>query len=177
MSRRVLRTVFAREEDLLLAVRALREQRFVIDDIHTPYAVHGLDRVAGLKPSRVSWVGATFAFLAAFGIMAFQVWTSAVSWPINVGGKPFASHPSFVPATFEMGVLLGGLGSVAALLVSARLYPGKRARLVHPGVTDDRFVVTLAETDASFDVAQTRALCERLGAVEVFEQVIAEEAR
>lgn len=176
MSRRVLLAVFAHEEDLLLAVGELRAADYVLDDIHTPYAVHGLDRVAGLRPSRVSWVGASAAFLAAFGIMAFQVWTSAVSWPLDVGGKPFASHPSFVPATFEMGVLLGGLGAVAALLVSARLYPGKEARLVHPAVTDDRFVVTIAETDAAFDSVATRALCERLGAVEVFER-IAEEGR
>jgi len=177
MSQRVLRAVFAREEDLLPAVRELRERRYEIADIHVPYAVHGLDRAAGLRPSRVSWVGAAFAFAAALGIMVFQVWTSAVSWPLDVGGKPFASHPSFVPATFEMGVLLGGLGSVAALLVAARLYPGKRAELVHPAVTDDRFVVTLAETDAAFDAAATRALCERLGAVEVLEHLIPEGRR
>jgi hypothetical protein len=171
VSRRVLLGVFASEEDLLGAVRALRGERYVIDDVFVPYAVHGLDRAAGLAPSRISWVGAGAGFLAAFAIMAFQVWVSAVSWPLNVGGKPFASHPSFVPATFELGVLLGGLGAVAALFIAARLYPGKEPRLVHPAVTDDRFVVVVGEGDAGFDVEAAGALCARHGAVEVREEL------
>ena len=36
-----------------------------------------------------------------------QIWTSATSWALNVGGKPFRSVPAFVPVTFEIMVFCG----------------------------------------------------------------------
>jgi hypothetical protein len=69
----------------------------------------------------------------ALGMLAFEYWSAAVSWAINVGGKPWMSLPSDVPVAFEAAVLLAGFGSVFALLGVSRLYPGKRPRVVHPG--------------------------------------------
>ncbi len=63
----------------------------------------------------------------------FQWWTSAVSWPLNVGGKPWNSLPAFVPIIFEGMVLAAGLGTVFALLVVARLRPGKQDDANRPG--------------------------------------------
>ena len=81
----------------------------------------------------------------------FQWWTSAVSWPLNVGGKPWNSLPAFVPIIFEGMVLAAGLGTVFALLVVARLRPGKKMMPIIPGVMDDRFALLVEETDATFD--------------------------
>ena len=54
MNRRLLTVTFAGEEDLLEATRAAREQGLNIIDVYTPYAVHGLDKALGLRPSRLS---------------------------------------------------------------------------------------------------------------------------
>jgi hypothetical protein len=59
---------------------------------------------------------------------------------------------------------------VIALFVVSRLYPGRRAATVIPGVTNDRFALVLEETDAAFEPAQVRRLLERHGAVEVIER-------
>ncbi len=169
MSRRTLMGVFAREADILAATDAARRDGLTILDVYTPYAVHGLDRAMALEPSRLPWV----CFLLGLGGAAFKVWfeywTTAVSWPINVGGKPWNSLPAFVPVTFEVMVLFAGVSTVVAFLVVAKLRPWRRAVLVHPGVTDDRFVLLLDQRDAGFDLPRVRDLLSRHHAVEIRE--------
>jgi len=129
------------ERALLDATRAVRERGCEIVDVHTPYAVHGLDEAMGLRPSRLGWACFAFGTVGVSVAMWFQYWTSAVDWPINVGGKPFNSLPAFIPIIFEMGVLLAGLGVVATLFVRCRLWPGRAANQPDLRVTDDRFVI------------------------------------
>jgi hypothetical protein len=74
-----------------------------------------------------------------------QEWTSVVSWPLNVGGRPLNSFPAFVPVIFEMAVLTAGVGTVLTFLVARRLLPGRRAEVPHARATDDRFVLELNE--------------------------------
>lgn len=171
MSRRFLMSVFDREETTLAAVEALRQKGYAIGEIYAPWASHDLIRAARLPQSRLGWVCAGAGFLAAGLMLLFQIWASAVSWPLNVGGKPFNSIPAFVPPMFEAGVLFAGLSTVAALFVRSRLWPGKRSRLPRPAVTDDQFVVLLEERDAAFDPAAAREICERCGAVAVEERI------
>jgi hypothetical protein len=158
VSRRLLHGIFASEEDILGATEKAREHGYRIVDVYTPYAVHGLDRAMGLGPSRLSFACFLFGSGGLGTALALQLWTSAVDWPLNVGGKPWNSIPAFVPIMFELTVLFAGLGTVAALLFRARLFPGKTAVLAHPQVTDDRFVLVLHEDSAAFDADEVRAL-------------------
>src|SRR5262249_41456242 len=52
------------------------------------------------------------------GIAGFALcyWTSVIDFPINVGGRPFNSWPSFIPITFECTVLGAALVTVLGLL-------------------------------------------------------------
>jgi hypothetical protein len=171
MSRRMLMSVFDREEDAVAAVRTLKQHGYAPDAIHAPWASHALLEAAGLPHSRLGWVCAAAGFLAAGLTLLFEIWTSASSWPLNVGGKPFNSLPAFVPPMFEAGVLFAGLATVAAFFVRSRLYPGKRAAVPWSGVTDSAFVLLLEEKDAAFDPAAVRALCRSCGAVAVEERI------
>jgi len=153
---------FTREQDVLAATSALRKAGLGIRDVYTPYAVHGLEAAMGLRRSRLSQV-CFFAGLTGLTTMLFFAWwTSAVSWPLNVGGKPFASIPAFVPVTFEFTVLSAALVTVSALFAVARLWPGKSA-VALPGVTNDRFAIVLESLP---DDSRARALCLEHGAVE-----------
>lgn len=154
----------------MAAVKALRRAGYSIVDIYAPYAVHGLDRAAGFRPTRLPIICFVLGLLGATLKVWFQVWTSAVNWPINVGGKPWNSLPAFVPVTFEVMVLLAGVGTVIALFIAARLYPGKTARNIYPGTTDDRFAVVIEERDATFNPVALRALCEKYRAVHTEER-------
>lgn len=170
MSRRIFIGVFEREEDILAATSAVRARGWRIVDIHAPYAVHGLDRVAGFVPSRLPWICFALALLGAGLKTWFQFWATSVSWPINVAGKPWNSLPAFIPVTFEVMVLFAGVGTVIAFFFAVGLRPGKKARLPHPRVTDDRFALLIEEADAAFDPGEARELCARFNAVHTEEQ-------
>lgn len=171
MSRRVVLGVFIDETDILGVTRAARESGLRILDVYTPYAVHGLDRAMALGPSRLPWVCFFGAVVGAVLKLWFEFWTTMVDWPVNVGGKPWNSLPAFIPVTFEVMVLSAGLSTVFAFLLVRRLWPGKRAVLPVVGITNDRFVLVLEETDATFDLAKVRRLFERFNAVSIEERV------
>jgi len=169
MFHRHLISIFDNENDLLAAVGHLHREGLTIADIQTPYPVHGIEQAAGLRRRRLGWVCAIAGLSAAVAMLGFQTWVSAVSWPLNVGGKPFASTPAFVPVMFEVGVLVGGLSSVLALFISSRMFPGKKAKLAAPGVTDDRFVVVLELANVEHTRARAVQLCQQHNAVQVEE--------
>jgi len=161
---------FAREEDVVAATEAARERGLTVLDVYTPYAVHGLDRAMGLEPSRLPWVCFLLGLAGAGLKVWFEYWASAVSWPVNVGGKPWNSLPAFVPITFEVMVLFAGVSTVVAFLWVADLRPWRRARLPHPAVTDDRFVLLLAVTNAAIPVGSITQLLELHHALEIQER-------
>jgi hypothetical protein len=171
MSRRLHVSVYAREEDIIGATNAAREKGLVIADVYTPYAVHGLDRAMGLRPSRLPWVCFVLGLLGAALILFFQVWASAIDWPINVGGKPWNSIPAFVPAAFEVTVLMGGLGTVIAFIVMAGLRPWRDASVVDPRVTDDHFALVLVGEGTPFDRAAVESMLSRFHPVKIEEKV------
>ncbi len=162
--------IFQDENEILSVTREVRKQGYTIQDIYAPYAVHGLDKAMGLQPSRLPWICLLLGLGGAIAKVWFEYWTSASNWPVNVGGKPWNSLPAFVPITFEVMVLFAGVSTVIAFFIVSRLYPGRRAVNVVPGVTNDRFAMVLKETDAAFDPAQVRRLLERHGAIEVIER-------
>jgi len=170
VSRRLLVLAFEREGDLLRAVGHARAVGHEIVEVYAPYPVHGLPEAQGLAPSRLPWVCLAGGLLGLAGGLALQAWTSAVDWPLNVGGKPFLSWPAFVPVAFELVILFAGLLTVAAFLHRERLWPGKRLAVPLPRTTDDRFALVLAPAGASYvpEVVE-RTYRERFDAVEAVE--------
>jgi hypothetical protein len=156
--------VLHRPEDdrIKSAVHELRGAGYVIDDVHTPYAVHGLEKVAKVRPSRLGWACAIGGLAGASLILLFQSWTSSVDWGIDVGGKPLNSIPAFIPVTFEVGVLFGAFATVLAFFFRSRLWPGKRARAAD-GTTDDKFVVVVRADDAAFARERAERIAEHHG--------------
>jgi len=171
MSDRLLLGFFAEEDEVLSATRALRGSGLQIADIYAPYAVHGLDKAMGLKPSRLPWICFALGLAGAAFKVWFEIWTSAEDWAINVGGKPFNSLPAFVPVTFEVMVLCAGLSTVLAFLIAARLYPGKKAPQFDAAVSDDQFIIAIEQNDAAFDPKLVAELLSQHGVVRVEERV------
>jgi hypothetical protein len=158
MNRRFFLGVFASEADFVGAVRAARARGWPVAETWTPYPVHGLPELVGVRGSRLPWVCFAFGLLGAAGKLWLQVWTSAMDWPVNVGGKPMASIPAYIPVTFEIMVLFAGFSTAAAFFLRSRLHPTRAAAMPLAGITDDRFVVAVLESDARFDAAAARRL-------------------
>ena len=157
---------FEDDRDLLDAVRECRDRGIPIVDVVSPFPIHGLDDVLGIRPSRLPWV-TLIAGAVGLGIGTWgQYWTSAVNWPLNIGGKPFDSLPAFVPVMFEMTVLFAGLATAAALLLRSRIWPGRRTGPGLERTSDDQHALILAQEDAAFREEDFTEVLLRHGAVE-----------
>lgn len=170
MTRRVMVGIFGDERDVLEATRAVRTRGLRIVDVYAPYAVHGLDQAMGLPASRLPWVCFALGVAGAAFKVWFEYWTTAVDWPVNVGGKPWNSLPAFVPITFEVMVLFAGLSTVFAFFLVSRLYPGRKAVITDKRTTNDRFAIVIDEADAAFDPPSVKRFLEERGALEVYER-------
>jgi hypothetical protein len=162
--------IFEDADTLLRAVPPLREACFRIHDVFSPFPIHGLDQAMKLRRTRLPLVTLVMGLCGLSLAIALQVYTNVIDWPLNVGGKPDNSALAFVPISFELTVLLGGLGTVAAFFLRARLYPGKPAALLAAGVTDDRFALVLRWPGGEPEVRRARRMLEELGARAVDER-------
>jgi hypothetical protein len=166
MAKTLLAGRFSEEQSTLQAVRAARHSGFRIYDVFTPYPIHELDKVMGIRRSRLPWVTLAAGTLGLVLAISLQFYAAILDWPMNVGGKPDNSTLAFVPITFEMTVLLAGLTTVAALLVRVCLTPSARyASSIEPA-TEDSFVVVL-RADFSNDLA--RRVLNDTGATEIYD--------
>lgn len=131
-------------QDLLTVChKAHHEERFHGVDAYSPYPVHGIEEALGIARSWVS-TAARIALLAGWGLgFLLQAWTSAVDWPVNIGGKPYVSWPAFIPVAFEFGILMAGFTNLFSMFFACQLYPRLKTIVLSRRITNDRFVVVL----------------------------------
>lgn len=158
--------VFTEEDDTLAATKACREAGLTFHDVYAPYAVHGLDRAMGLPFSKITWVTFLCGLMGTTIAISGMTYVSAWDWPLNIGGKSPFPFPAFVPIMFELTILIGGLCTMLALFAFCRIFPGKKPRLFHPRVTDDRFVIVL-ECDEDFSEEKAREIFKAHNAEEI----------
>ena len=171
MGRRLHIGTFDDDHQLLSAARACRAQGIEVVDVISPYPVHGLDEVLGVPRSRLPYVCFAGGVAGLALGMWFQYWSSATSWPLDVGGRPFDSFPAFVVVGFEMTILIAGLSTAGALLWRNRLWPGRPATAGLDGTTDDKLVLVLCERDARLRTESYAALLREHGALDVREEL------
>jgi len=156
---------YDKEASLLDAVKNLRENNIKIKDVFSPYPIHGLDHALGLQRSwlpRAAFIGGAIG--AASGLL-FQIWVFTKAYPINIGGKPYLSIPSFIPVTFECAVLFAAFAIVFAYLFKSNLGAGSDNKIYDERATDDRFVVVLNADETEADHIKSRF--EETGAKDV----------
>ena len=160
--------VFASEGSLMAAARECRTRGMEIVDVPSPYPIHGIDEIAGIRRTRLPAVTLAAGAAGLLGGFWLQYWTSATDWPIDVGGKPWDSGPAFLPVAFELTVLCAGLATVAALLLRAKLRPGRAPRVSDLGTTDDRFALLVASPAGAWAPDDLARFWAGLGAERTF---------
>jgi hypothetical protein len=107
------------------------------------------------------------ALLGAAGGYLLQYYAHVLSYPLDTGGRPLNSVPSFMQVTFEMLVLTSALVTTAAFLYMSRLPKLHHRVFSMPGFgesTDDRFLVVVETETENVDVGE---LLRSAGALEV----------
>jgi len=125
---------FATSDKLLEGTRKMREKGHKGLDTHTPYPIHGLEEALGIKRvwiPKIVFVAGLTGIIAGYSMMYFM---NAVDFPINVANRPPHSAPAFVPITFELMVLFGGLSAFFGLMALLKL-----PQPYHPIFESDRF--------------------------------------
>ncbi len=97
---------FADEHQLLDAARELSQEGRGRVETYSPFPLDGASQAIGLKRSRLPKLALGFGLGGAAAAYLIQWFANAVNWPLNVGGRPPHSAPSFIPITFESGVLI-----------------------------------------------------------------------
>ena len=155
--------IWSEEHQVLEAARKVKNQGFIKFDAITPYPVHGMEEACGIQRSPIPWV-TFFAGLTGclFGVW-LTWWTAAVSWPINVGGKPMWSLPAFIPVIFELTILFAALSSVGALFAMCGL-PKINPPVVDPHLTSHKFGLIVFENDKKYSPSDVEQMFGNLGA-------------
>ena len=163
---------FIEPDELVAAAARVYQQGYRDFEAYSPMPVEGLAEAVGFPRSRmplVVLIGGVIGCVIGYGM---QYWISVIEYPLNIGGRPLNSWPSFVPVVFEMTVLVGALFAVLGMLAMNGL-----PRPHHPlfGVpqfdraTQDRFFLCILSRDPLFHERTTREFLQRLGAKEVID--------
>jgi len=158
--------IWSDDQKILAAAEKMRLAGYKKFDAITPFPVHGMEEAVGIKRSMIPWVTFFAALLGGSAGMYLQYWTSAVSWPINVGGKPMFSIPAFIPVTFELTILFAALFSVGAMFFLNGL-PKVAPPIIDPDLTSHKFALWVPDTEVGYSVEKVEAFLKELGAEEV----------
>ena len=157
-------------EKLLAAARAARQAGYHQIEAYTPFPVEDLAETLHPRPTHVPLIVLIGGILGGLGGYALQYYVAAISYPIVVAGRPYHSIPSFVPVTFEMTILFAALFGFAGVLIANGLPMPYHPVFNVPRfarASRDRFFLCIEASDSQFDLSETRAFLERLGAREV----------
>jgi ActD protein len=119
--------------ELRAAMQRLREMGCTNFEVFTPFPSEEVDELLPGRKTRLGWVMLIAGILGGSGAY-FMQWYACRDYPLNVGGRPLNSWPSYVPVTFELTVLSAALVGLAALLIVAHL-----PRLDYPTFASENF--------------------------------------
>jgi len=136
----VLAGIWSDEGSFLTAIKSLKQKGYKNMEAITPCPIHGLEDLLEIKRSWIPWVTFIFGLAGCLFGLWFTWWTSAVDWPLNIGGKPLWSLPAFIPVIFECTILLGALSSVGALLYACGI-PSVDPPVLDKDLTSHKFAL------------------------------------
>jgi len=156
---------FASVQDLVAATRRTHEAGYRKIDAYSPFPVEELAEAVGFHKNGVPLVTLIGGFIGGLSGYLLQYWVAVIAYPVNVGGRPYHSWPSFIIVTFEMTILFGALSAVFGMLALNGL-PMPYHPVFHVQrfalATKDRFFLIVFASDPKYDPKTTRQFLEGL---------------
>lgn len=164
---------FSDPTSIVVAARRAKEAGYRKMDAYTPFPIEELAEALGYKSrGRLPKIVLAGGAIGCFGGFLLQYWCAAIAYPLNVGGRPLNSWPSFIPITFETTVLCAALSAVLGMLALNGLPMPHHPVFNVPEfalATRDKFFLCIEAQDPRFELEQTKRFLEGLGPVKVFD--------
>ncbi|MEP3838297.1 MAG: DUF3341 domain-containing protein [Algibacter sp.] len=165
---KVIHAIYTDDDILMSAVKKVKAERFHIEEIYTPFPVHGLDKAMGLAPTRIAITAFIYGLIGLTVAVLMMNFIMIEDWPQNIGGKPSFSYienmPAFVPIMFELTVFFAAHLMVITFYLRSRMWPFKNAENPDPRTTDDHFLMEIA---VNGNEKELESLLAETGAVEI----------
>ncbi len=159
--------VFDNEFDLLKAFGKVKSKGLKIEEVYTPYPIHEILEGMGTK-TRITHAAFFFGLFGALAVLGGMYFAAVESWPLNFGGKPFNTFPSFIVVTIVATILIVTLLTLFTFSARAKVFPGKKAEIVDVRATDDKFVMVVDASSPGYDSEELTALLKANGASDVY---------
>ncbi|NQY06677.1 MAG: DUF3341 domain-containing protein [Flavobacteriaceae bacterium] len=168
MASKVIQAIYTDDDLLLKAVKEVKAKHHHIEEIYTPFPVHGLDKAMGLPGTRIAICAFLYGLVGLSVAITMMNFIMIEDWPQNIGGKPSFSYlenmPAFVPIMFELTVFFAAHLMVITFYMRSKLWPFKNAENPDLRTTDDHFLMEVTVGD---NVNELKNLLAETGAVEV----------
>lgn len=165
---KVIHAIYNDDDVLMSAVKKVKAAKYHIEEVYTPFPVHGLDKAMGLAPTRIAITAFIYGLVGLTVAIVMMNFIMIEDWPQNIGGKPSFSFienmPAFVPIMFELTVFFAAHLMVITFYLRSRMWPFKDAENPDPRTTDDHFLMEIA-VDGNEEALQS--LLSETGAVEI----------
>jgi hypothetical protein len=165
---KVIHAIYTDDDVLMNAVKKVKIARHHIEEIYTPFPVHGLDKAMGLAPTRLAIASFMYGCVGLAISIIMMNFIMIEDWPQDIGGKPSFSYienmPAFVPIMFELTVFFAAHLKVITFYLRSRMWPFKKAENPDPRTTDDHFLMEIA---VHGNVNELTDLLKDTGAVEI----------
>ena len=163
---------FQHAEDLLECAKRAREQGYRLIDGFSPFPVEHLAEELGSQRTLVPAIALAGGLTGGIGGYLMQYLSASAFYPINVGGRPLHSWPSFIVVTFELTILFAGVFTVFGMLALNGLPKPHHPLFGVPQfslATDDAFFFFIEAIDPKFDREKTKSFLQGLNPVGVYE--------
>ena len=165
---KVIHAIYNDDDVLMNAVKKVKAAKHHIEEIYTPFPVHGLDKAMGLAPTRIAITAFLYGCVGLTVAVLMMNFIMIEDWPQDIGGKPSFSYlenmPALVPIMFELTVFFAAHLMVITFYLRSRMWPFKKAENPDPRTTDDHF---LMEIPVSGNENELHNLLVETGAVEI----------
>ncbi|MGH7953057.1 MAG: DUF3341 domain-containing protein [Limisphaerales bacterium] len=155
---------------IMRAAEKVRDAGFSRWDVFTPFPIHGMSKVMGLKKSLVGAFSFLFGAGAFIGTMLLIWFCNDFDYPILIGGKPMFSPPMSLVPSYILLVLFAAVGAFVGMIALNQfprhhhpLFKIKRFELV----SRDKFFLAIGSTDPKFSETQTHKLLEEIGGAHI----------
>lgn len=165
---KVIHAIYTDDDVLMAAVKKVKAEKHHIEEVYTPFPVHGLDKAIGLAPTRIAITSFMYGCLGLTVAIVMMNYIMIEDWPQNIGGKPSFSYlqnmPAFVPIMFEMTVFFAAHLMVITFYLRSKMWPFKKAENPDLRTTDDHFLMEIAVHNNEKELSK---LLKETGAVEI----------